>query len=286
LPALVFDPEHFVQLRNGRPIFRPERDTALLHLGHPLFHRALAAFARARFPGGDGMATRWTFRRGPVPKGADALVLLTVEELAVNELRESFHHWVRTVVVPVTKGTLGEPLAHVPAASLRGATAQGKESDVSVARDLWDEVSVDMRDLVRSLARNLTRSLSATLAHEDVEARKRETERFRSRHGELSHLIESQTLQRLERELAELDTAIRQGSLFDAEGYLQELTRSREAKEEELRRRRNHYEELREQLGKERTRVLEHLIPRRFALRGEAQVFPVAVEIRLPETHR
>jgi hypothetical protein len=36
---------------NQRPVFRISKDTTLLHLGHPLFHQALAMFARARFPG-------------------------------------------------------------------------------------------------------------------------------------------------------------------------------------------------------------------------------------------
>lgn len=286
LPALVFDPEHFIQLRNGRPIFRPERDTALLHLGHPLFHRALAAFARVRFPGVDDAATRWTVRRGAVPADSDALLLLTVEELGVNDLRESFHHWVRTICVPVRNGELGSPMPHAPAATLRTPIAQLSEPEVRQARDIWDEISVDVRTFVRTLGVELTENLRSLLATEGVEARKREADRFQSRHGEVSRLIESQTMERLERELAELDAQIRQGSLFDNAGRLQELQRSRESKEEELRRRRNHYEELREQLAKERVRVLDHLVPRRYALRGEAQVFPVAVEIRLPRETR
>jgi hypothetical protein len=53
-------------------------------------------FARARFPGGidNFSVSRWTVRYGEIPSEADALLLLTVEELAVNELREPFHHWV------------------------------------------------------------------------------------------------------------------------------------------------------------------------------------------------
>ena len=61
-----------------------------------------------------------------------------------------------------------------------------------------------------------------------------------------------------------------------------EIEWSLEETEEELRRRR-HYEEIREQLHRERTRILDRLLPARFALAGAAQVFPVAVEIRLPE---
>ena len=35
--------------------------------------------------------------------------------------------------------------------------------------------------------------------------------------------------------------------------------------------------------SRERARILDHLLPARFTLAGRAQVFPVAVEIRLPE---
>ena len=42
-------------------------------------------------------------------------------------------------------------------------------------------------------------------------------------------------------------------------------------------------EEIREQLQRERTRTLDHLLPMRFAMAGDAQAFPVAVEICLPQ---
>ena len=58
------------------------------------------------------------------------------------------------------------------------------------------------------------------------------------------------------------------------------MERSVEAREAELRRRQSHWEELRGQLEQERHRTLEHLLPKRFALAGEAQVFPVVVEVR------
>ena len=52
------------------------------------------------------------------------------------------------------------------------------------------------------------------------------------------------------------------------------------------------YEEIRGQLQRKRTRTPEHLLPARFAMAGDAQVFPVAVEVRIPDgplkswTHR
>ena len=74
-----------------------------------------------------------------------------------------------------------------------------------------------------------------------------------------------------------------QGQLFDEADQLAAIERSAEEKRRELARRQQHYDELREQLQRERTRVLEHLLPNRFALAGAAQVFPVAVEVRLAE---
>ena len=56
-----------------------------------------------------------------------------------------------------------------------------------------------------------------------------------------------------------------------------------EEKQDELARRQRHYEEIRGQLQRERTRILEHLLPARFGMAGEAQAFPVALEIRLPD---
>jgi SNF2 family DNA or RNA helicase len=81
LPAVVFDPQHFIHTKNHRPVFRAAKDTVLLHLGHPLFQQALALFARARFPGEQQRASRWLVRYGDVPAGMDGLLLLTVEEL-------------------------------------------------------------------------------------------------------------------------------------------------------------------------------------------------------------
>jgi acetyl-CoA carboxylase alpha subunit len=68
---------------------------------------------------------------------------------------------------------------------------------------------------------------------------------------------------------------------------VEEENRSREAQirdlEEELERRKGRYRELIEVLRAEQSRVLDRILPRRFELHGEARVFPVAVEIRLPE---
>jgi hypothetical protein len=284
LPALTFDPGCFVHVVGGRSVFRPARDTVLVHLGHPMVHHALAAFARARFPGAQAQAaSRWTVRRGGVPAGADALLLLTVEELAVNELRETFHHWVRTIAIPVRKGGLDAPLDHAPAAVLRATTNPPSPADVARARAIWDDVATDARKVVDGLAQHLETTLREALETERVQVAKREQQRFQSRQGELSKLIQEQTLDRLEREIAAIEGQLAQGTLFDNERRVETLSQSRAAKEEEVGKRRGHIDGLRVELDRERRRVIEHILPRRHTLRGGVQVFPVAVEIRLPE---
>ncbi len=93
--------------------------------------------------------------------------------------------------------------------------------------------------------------------------------------------MQETTLQKLEREREKLLAEMRQGALFP------ELVREREQElrdlEEELRRRRHHYQELLEQLQLEQGRVVERLLPKRYTLRGRVQIFPVAVEVRLRE---
>jgi hypothetical protein len=221
-------------------------------------------------------------RRAALPKGDTAHILLTVEELAINELREPFHQWTRTLVIPVRGDQLAAALPHHAALALRLGPAAWDDRTVEEARSIWSEVEGDIRKLLRERATDLTKTIKAALQTAVADATKRENDRFASRQGEISVLIQRQSLQSLEAEIGRLKKEKEQGLLFDGSLMLDELDRSIQAKEEELRRRRGHYEELREQLKNERDRVINRIIPRRFALRGDAQVFPVAVEIRLP----
>lgn len=282
LPGLLFDSRLLIRTVEGRPVFTPRPDAQLMHLGHPLFHRSLQLLSQARFPGSQRSSSRWSVRVGQVPEGADALILLTVEELAVNELRETFHHWVRTIAFPISGGALGEALPHRPASAWACPSSPSPTAaDIRGARDLWDEVEQDVKRWLSDAAAQITGRLTKALAADGAGAAERERTLFQSRQGELSQLIEQATTQRLTREVADLQAERTQIGLFETADRVREIDRSIAAKEEEVARRRAHYEELRGQLAVERDRVLQRVLPKRFALRGEAQVFPVAVEIRL-----
>ena len=283
LPAIVFDPQHFIQNRNNRPVFRPAKDTVLLHLGHPLFHQALALFARARFPGGMDYQTvsRWIVRYGIIPPDVDGLLLLTVEELAVNELREPFHHWVRTLRFPIKNGELGELLPACPPLEDRPIDRTIGEVEIERSRQIWDDVSIEVREIFQHWGEQLTDNLETQLKLKKEIALKEEKQRFKSRIAEVEKAIKETSLQKIEKERNQLLDEMQQFTLFAEERRLQE-ERLRNL-DDELKRRRSHYQELLDFLKQEQTRVLEKILPKRYSLRGTVQIFPVTVEIRLPE---
>ena len=275
LPAVVFDPTYYVQDFSGRPVYIPETDSKLLHLGHELYHRVMTTFARYRFPGGVDSASRWVARRGAVPAGLDGIVQLTVEELAVNELREPCHHWVRTIRYAVRDGKLAERLPDVPAGDLPRGTA----GDVEPARELWDDVSKDLKRTIKTLQSDLQADIEGQISEARVAVQQLETERFDRRISEIQKEREN-TAKQVAREAEKKRGELRQGILF--ENLRTEMEKQLAELEAEVTLRREHYNRWLDIMRDEKKRVLQQVLPKRYALRGEARVYPIAVEIRLP----
>jgi hypothetical protein len=211
-------------------------------------------------------------------------LLLTVEELAVNELREPFHHWVRSIRLPVRKGALGEPLEPASPADEDLPESPVDEEAVSRAGDLWLEVAPELPQILERMANEATKRVDQKLSLAAKAALANEKERFRHRLKEVERAMQETTLLKLERERERLLSEMRQEALFPE--FIREKERELEDLEEELGRRRHHYQELLEQLKQEQSRVLERLLPKRYKLRGRVQIFPISVEIRLPEAAR
>lgn len=281
MPTLAFSPEPFIEQRGGLSVFSPPRDSRLLHLAHPLMQRAMGLLARYRYPG-QGQVSRWTVRLGGVPPNAQALILFSIEELAVNELRETFHRWVRTVSFPVRDGMLGEHLAHTPAMNLRGACETTDPGHLRYARDLLDDARTALQHWLRSHNSELTEALSRQLSVDRTEAYESQDARYKQRQAEVSTLIEQSTEKRLTREIEQLKARSKEQFLFDDSRRFAEIEQSIGQKSQEIYRRRQHYNEIRDQLQSERDRVLNRVLPARFAMVAGARVFPVALEVRLP----
>ncbi len=279
---LAFSPDPFLRQMGDRLVFYPLPDVSFIHLSHPMLQRALGALTRCRFPGTGESVSRWTAALGSVPTGADALVLLSVEELAVNALRETFHHWVRTLVFPIHQGNLSQPLPHRPTMNLRPVGKIEAPALITRAREILEDVEPDLKAFLSAHGKDLTRQLKFQLEKSGADALKKEEERYRSRRGEVSSLIAENTLARLEREVAQLKMERQQGFLFNEEQRLAAIDRSIQERQDEIARRTRHYVEVRDQLDRERERIVKHLLPKRHLLAGAAQVFPVCIEVRLP----
>jgi hypothetical protein len=94
--------------------------------------------------------------------------------------------------------------------------------------------------------------------------------------------MKTNSIQKLERERDDLIQHMQQLELF-AEEQKKQREKLRNL-EDELQRRQHHYQTLLEQLEQERQRVLQQILPKRYALRGAVQVFPVTIEMRLRQT--
>lgn len=282
IPKLSFSSKPFLKEVGPRKVFLPRPDTMMIHLGHPMVQKATSALMRRRFPG-DNTVSRWCIRYDDIPEGADALILLHLEELGINKLRETFHHYIRSHRLPIYNGEIGEPLPNIPAARLSQAKQCKSKNEIATAQDLLSELEPDLKVYIKEQQQQLTEDIIAQLDSDRDQAIEEENKRYQSRHGEISSLIADNTLAKLEKEINELKQKSEQRVLFDEQNYMEKLARSIKEKEEELQRRESHYEEVREQLAKERERVIRNILPYRYALKGEVQVFPVAVEVRFKE---
>ena len=278
---IAFDPTPFLDAVGQRLVFSPRPDVLMTHLSHPMLQHAVATLTRRRFPGPEAVS-RWTVRLTQLPPNTDACILLSLEELAVNDLRETFHHWVRTLAFPVSRGQLGNPLPHTPAIQLRGAQPTLNPRLIQTAQNIFDDLEPELKQHITQHTTNLTQTLLQQLTETGESARADEESRYRSRQAEVSSLISQNTLARLNREIEDLKKQRSQGLLFDQAQQLDDIDRSIEEKLAEIERRNRHHAEVREQLERERERILKFLLPKRYAMTGSAQVFPVAIEIRLP----
>ncbi len=139
---------------------------------------------------------------------------------------------------------------------------------------MFGEARKQLRQWLCAHQDDLTKRLRRQLDKDGVAAMLRENERYRSQEGEVSALIERSTVGRLTREIEALKIRRSQGHLFDDAGSLARLDLDIEEKQREIERRRSHYEEVRAQLSRERTRILDRLLP---ALRAAGKPPKVAL---------
>jgi vacuolar-type H+-ATPase subunit I/STV1 len=184
---------------------------------------------------------------------------------------------VRTLAFPVVEGVLREPLPHRPAASW---SASEKIADAAVAREVWDNVERELKKRVSTLATELTQQLRQRLEGAKKCVEKNEKERFERRRKELEKAMAGNQLEKLQKEI---DTYLERRQLYLFTELDEDERKKLSNLQAEIELRRKHYDLVLTRLKDEETRTLKLVLPHRYRLRGEARVYPIAVEILLPE---
>ena len=250
--------------------------------------RAINVLGRRRYPGQE-VVSRWTVREAVLPAGVEAIFRVHLEEMAVNQLREAFHNWVRTMDFPVIKGQLQAALPHHSAFHNRQKGSLPEKKRIEEARNLYDDLFSDFRKLIIQEEKRCGEAILQKLADDGKQRLEEERKNFQSREGELSSMIRERTIASKMEELRRLKQKMEQMKdqplLF--EDFQQEEQNRIQDDIDSVKRAiqddQDHYDELRRQLQKERTRIVEELLPRRFTLDGCVKLYPIAVEIILPK---
>ena len=279
LRGMVFDLSRMMVTINSRPVFREMNDTVLMHIGHAVMQKAFQDFAQWRFPGSPNAetASRWTVRQGSVPDGCESLILVHVEELGINLLNEPFHHWVRTIPLMVKNGQVERSQTEHDDAGMRVVATKihGR------ARLVLENLQLDIRRVLGEHSILLNEAVTSVQSVELNHRLAEETEAFENRIREVREAKKKTTVESLKKELRAIKEDLQQRLLLDE---MEAVRRSRASElEEEITRREQHYDALASHLTAEKERVLDTVLPKRHAVAGSVQVYPVAVELVLPE---
>ena len=287
MPKLTFSIDPFLVEKSGRKVFRNLPGVLMLHLGHPLMRKACSVLTRRRYPGRSAVS-RLTASYGEIPAGCEALVWIHFEEMAVNKLREAFHYWVRSVCFPVKNRILADALPHLPAIKARRERVSISQEDWNSAEEIYSDVVSDLRTFLFEHQKKLQKSVLALLIEVGKEEDAKEKEKFKSRLGELSTMIYNNSLESIRKEIIREQEA---KNLLYSQGFLfpeyklekiEEKVQNIEVLQRRLREKTQQYEELVSQLQRERERITKYLLPNRYTLDGDVQIYPLAVEIVLP----
>ncbi|MFZ5827170.1 MAG: DISARM system SNF2-like helicase DrmD [Bacillota bacterium] len=287
LPKLAFDHRLFLEVVEGREIFRYRPDTVLLRLGHPVMRRALAILRRHLWE--PGKIQRWTVVGQP-NQPYEAVMTVTALVTATNELREPINEEVLTLPL-VVEGDYITPMDETLWAELsRDRTYPLPLADISFWGDRMAEYWPDFQKQIDRLLEKRRNAEEKRIADWLTRWREKEATReekaFAARLKELEAGRDVKAVEALQKKLVKAQKRAQQ-MLFDPEEQAirqAEVARlQRELDDANFELQSSHVEALRHRLSRDRERVITQVIPRRFQL-AHFDLHPVAVELRV-RTH-
>jgi len=284
LPKLVFDPDYFIEEEAQCPVFRPRPDTRLIRLGHPLMRRAIGHFRRQLWEKDGG---HWTIVGSEMPRGTDAIVILHALCTATNAAGQTIHEEVRSwpfiveaETLPPVDDAYWAELRNLPTFPLPGAAVSEWHGRF---RELWLDHMDVLKDILSAYRETWTLDLQETLANAREQALEDTREAYASRIAEIDAQGTPKGLAKLRAELIVAERNAIQRTFDEEENrrrreHLRQL--GNELTEAEWQRQHSQLELLREQLERDRDRLLNIAIPKRYGL-ARVDVQPVGVEYRV-----
>ena len=303
-PKLVFSPERVETVENGRSMFRPPNDTKLLMLGHPVMGKALSAFRKRLWaPSGQSNLNRWTVVTAELPRDIDVIFVVSFQISMRNMLGERFSVGILDVPVVLSDGREYTQATFLPAVETSQALSSCKPRKIfevctvdniqvnperseletresEPMADRFGEVLMETRsdwlrvkDFIEGEKERILVELSTRTGKELKEQLGKEIKEQKRMFKERSKALEMQknpkALERLRKELMKAEKLASQLT-FSEELNARHQQRYSELKEKamdaEWERQHGHVELLKKRLERERTRVLEMVLPKRYAL--------------------
>ena len=275
LPKLVFDPAYFEERHGGRRIFKPRTDAELIRLGHPLMQRAIGVLRR-RMWDGKGM-TRWTVEACPLPASLKEVLLLHLLLEVTNEFREVAHQEVLHLPFEV-RGYHLHPLEQdlwtrlelLPRTPL---APQELHTWAETVRDQWHEHGRQLRALISERRDQYRWAFAQRMRERLQEEVRAETAVFQERLRELERQKQPRYLEALQQEIDKQRRRLLQPALFPE--IEQEQRQRLQQLEWDLAH--SYLERMKALVLTEQKRILEQVLPRRYAL-ATVDLQPLAVE--------
>ncbi len=289
LPKLVFNPEYFEH--GSRHIFKPRTDAVLIRLGHPLMQRALGVLRR-RLWDNKGLF-RWTVQGCSLPRGMHSILVLNLFLEVTNQFREVAHQEVITIPFDV-KGNrltdlpqrLWDTVKVYPRYTFEGDEFARQTDHV---REFWLHHQDQIRNHIFVLRGQVQQDFEQRMQLRYDEEYVREQAVFAARLQELDRQREPKQLEALRQESEREQKKLRkimqerlQPTLlpeFDIE-RLQKQTQSMQRIREldfDMERAVEHIARMKDVVERERARVLEHVLPKRYAL-AAVDLQPLTIE--------
>jgi len=287
-PKVVFSPDKIEIETGGRRLFRPRKDRKLLMLGHPIMAKAISSFTRRLWtPSGESKINRWTIVEAGLPKDIPILYLFSFQVNLKNRLGERFQTGLLDLPLIFKKEkpmilpqNVWSELAPSSSTKLPDEAMKKKLPEI---RANWKKVEEFVQTERQKISDSIEASIQAELSKELTQQVKDHKAMFAERRKSLELQKDPKTIEKTRKELMRAEEQMIQMTFSD-EKNLEHRRKYEDLKlklsDAEWERQHSHIELLKGRLEKEKTRVIEKVLPMRYSIdKNGIDIQPVGVRI-------